>query len=211
MQKFEFVFWDFDGTLFDTYPHIASIIIKTMKSEYNLDLNMKNIEKWAKISVHYCFDKISSKFNIDNKDLQNQFSKRYMTNIESKQLPFPGAKEMIEYIYNRGGKNFIVTHRRSTSLSRLLKYNNLEHFFEKLLTYDDNFPRKPDPSAFLFLINEYNLPKKKILAIGDREIDIQTAKSIDVISCYFNPEGKTNEIADFNIKTLLELKKIINL
>lgn len=48
MQKFEFVFWDFDGTLFDTYPHIASIIIETMKSEYNLDLNVKNIENWAK-------------------------------------------------------------------------------------------------------------------------------------------------------------------
>ena len=143
MLQFKFVFWDFDGTLFDTYPHIASIIMETMKTEYNLDMNSKNLDKWYRISLDYCFDKISSKFNINKKDLRNQFSKRYMTNIESKQLPFPGAKEVIEYIHDSGGKNFIVTHRGSTSLSRLLKYYKFEHFFEKILTNEDNFPKNP--------------------------------------------------------------------
>ncbi len=211
MWKYKYIFWDFDGTLFDTYPYIASIIEEIMKIDYNIELNAKRIENWCKISMEYCFDKIFSKFNIDREDLYKQFSNRYMTKIESKQLPFPGAKDVLEYVYNNGGKNFIVTHRGPISLSVLLKYNNLEYLFEKSLTNADNFPKKPNPSSFLFLINEYKLPKERIIAIGDREIDIRTAKVINIKSCYFNPEGKTCELADFNIKDLLELKEIMNL
>jgi len=210
LWKFQYIFWDFDGTLFDTYQHIVSIIEENMKSNYNIDVNAKRIENWCKNSMEYCFEKICSKFNIDKEKLSNEFSKNYMSSIESKQPPFPGAKEVLEYVHENGGKNFIVTHRGPISLAALLKYYNLEYLFEKNLTNADNFPKKPDPSSFLFLITQFNLPKERILTIGDREIDIQTARASDIKSCYFNPEGKICELADFNIKNLLELKAIVN-
>ncbi|MFX1316658.1 MAG: HAD-IA family hydrolase [Promethearchaeota archaeon] len=211
MLKFEYFFWDFDGTLFDTYPHIVSIIREILKMEYNIDLNPISIEEWVYIGLEHCFNKIAENFNLDLNHFKNLFSKEYILDLESKQQPFPGAKDMLTYIKQKGGKNFIITHRGFTSLFRLLEYNKIENLIEENITNEDDFPRKPDPASFLFLIGKYEMQKEKLLIIGDRDMDIQAAKSINTKACYFNPSGKINELADYNIRNLIELKEIIDL
>ncbi|MFX1409693.1 MAG: HAD-IA family hydrolase [Promethearchaeota archaeon] len=211
MPMFEYFFWDFDGTLFNTYPHIVSIIKQILKTEYNIDLNPSSIGEWLYVGLEYCFNKINESFNVDLNHLKDLFSKEYMLDLESKQHPFPGAKEILKYIKKKGGKNFIITHRGLTSLSRLLGHNKIENLIEESITYEDEFPRKPDPASFLFLIDTYKIQKEKVLVIGDRDIDIQAAKSINTKACYFNPSGKINELADYNVKKLIELKEIIDL
>ncbi|MEJ2252240.1 MAG: HAD-IA family hydrolase [Candidatus Lokiarchaeota archaeon] len=94
-------------------------------------------------------------------------------------------------------------------MSKLLKYNALSNYFEEIITREDEFPKKPDPESFLYIINKYKLPKEKVLAIGDRELDIKAAHSTNIKSCFFNPKGKTHELADFNIKDLTELERIL--
>jgi len=211
MHNFKYIIWDFDGTLFNTYPHIASIITEIMKKHYNIDLNMNQVQEWSETSLKFCFDKIISDYNINKSEFQDLFSNKYMVNIESQQTPFPGAKEILKDIQKRGGKNFIVTHRGSDTLFKLLRYYNMDELFEKVITYEDGFPNKPNSASFLYLINQFQMPKEKVIAVGDRKIDIQTAHSIDIKSCFFNPRGKIYELADFNIRNLIELKEILNL
>ena len=208
---FKYIIWDFDGTLFNTYPHIASIITEIMKNHYNIDLNMNQVQEWCETSLKFCFNKIISDYNVNKLEFQDLFSKKYRVNIESQQPPFPGAKEILAYIQKNGGKNFIVTHRGSVTLFKLLRYCNMEDLFEKVITNEDGFQNKPDPASFLYLISEFQIPKDKVIAIGDRKIDIQTAHAISIKSCYFNPNGKSYGLADFNIRNLIELKEILNL
>ena len=209
IHNFNYIIWDFDGTLFDTYPHIASVIAKIMMDNYKIDLNLKEVQEWCEIGLISCFTKITSDFNISLSEFQELFNKEYWVDVELHQTPFPKAEEILQYIQEHGHKNFIITHRGIKSLSKLLRYYDMEEFFEKIITNEDRFPNKPDPAAFLYLIKNYNLPKKKIIAIGDRKIDIQAARASNISSCYFNPEGKTQELADFNITNLIELKKIL--
>ncbi|MEJ2252002.1 MAG: HAD-IA family hydrolase, partial [Candidatus Lokiarchaeota archaeon] len=105
--------------------------------------------------------------------------------------------------------NFIITHRGIRSLSKLLKYNALSNYFEEIITREDEFLKKPDPQSFLYKINKYKLSKEKVLAIGDRELDIKAAHAANIKSCFFDPKGKTHELADFNIKGLSELERIL--
>lgn len=86
----------------------------------------------------------------------------------------------------------------------------MRHLFDDIITNEDKLPKKPDPTSFLYLIGKYKIPRVNILSIGDRDIDIQTARKINIKSCYFNPNGKINHNADLNIKNLFELKKKIN-
>ena len=208
---FKYIIWDFDGTLFNTYPHIASIITEIMKNHYNIDLNMNQVQEWCETSLKFCFNKLILDYNINKIEFQDLFSNKYMVNLESQQPPFPGVKEILTYIQKRGGKNFIVTHRGSVTLFKLLHYYNMEDIFEKVITNDDGFPNKPDPASFLYIIKEFQIPTEKVIAIGDRKIDVQTAHVIDIKSCYFNPKGKFYELADFNIRNLIKLKEILNL
>jgi phosphoglycolate phosphatase-like HAD superfamily hydrolase len=85
----------------------------------------------------------------------------------------------------------------------------MEEYFDTIITNEDGFPNKPNPASFLHVIKECKVPIEKVIAIGDRDIDIQAAHAINVKSCYFNPNGKIHELADFNIKALIELKKIL--
>jgi len=209
MHNFKYIIWDFDGTLFNTYPHIASVIVEIMKNNYKIDLNLKEVQGWCEIGLKFCFNKITSDFKISLSEFQDLFNKEYGVNIESQQTPFPRAEEILKYIQKNGGKNFIVTHRGIKTLSKLLSYYIMEKYFEKIITYEDGFPNKPDPASFLYVINGNKLPREKVISIGDREIDIQTARAINIKSCFFNPEGKIQELADFNIKNLIELKKIL--
>ena len=59
------------------------------------------------------------------------------------------------------------------------------------------------------MINFFEIPKKEVIAIGDRAIDIQTASKIGIKACYFKLDGTTNDLADYNIKSLLELRNIL--
>jgi len=211
MHNFKYIIWDFDGTLFNTYPHLASVITEIMKIKFNIDLNMNQVQEWCETSLKFCFGKLISDYNINKSEFQDLFSKKYFVNLESQQSPFPGAKEILTYIQKSGGKNFIVTHRGSFTLFKLLHHYNMEDLFEKVITNEDGFLKKPDPASFLYLINEFQIPKENVIAVGDRKIDIQTALVINIKSCYFNPNGKIYELADFNIKNLIELKEILNL
>ena len=210
MKNIEYLIWDFDGTLFNTYPSIASTIVKLIKRIYKKDLNFNKIKDLCQVSLYFCFDQISKDLNIDREKLQQEFAREYSNTKESEEPPFSGAIEILKFIKNKGGKNFIVSHRGKNGLFKLLKYYKMRHFFDDIITNEDKLPKKPDPTSFLYLIEKYKIPRVNILSIGDRDIDIQTARKINIKSCYFNPNGKINHIADLNIKNLFELKKKIN-
>jgi HAD superfamily hydrolase (TIGR01549 family) len=209
MLRFKHVIWDFDGTLFDTYPHIALVIKEILIESYNIDIDVNQIKAWCEISLNYCFEKLATDFKIDKLNLQELFSSHYVADIESRQPPFPGAVEMVQFVYNNEGNNYIITHRGPISLHKLLEYNEIKKYFKKIITNEDGFPNKPDPTSFLYLINFFEIPKKEVIAIGDRAIDIQTASKIGIKACYFKLDGTTNDLADYNIKSLLELRNIL--
>ena len=82
----------------------------------------------------------------------------------------------------------------------------MRHLFEDIITHEHGYPKKPNPTSFLYLIDKYKIPRENILSIGDRDIDIQAARKININSCYFDPNGKINHLADLNIRSFFELK-----
>ena len=82
-------------------------------------------------------------------------------------------------------------------------------YFTKLIAGDNGYPRKPDPTTFLYLLNEYNLVKNEVMAVGDRDLDIQAAKNAGIKSCYFNPDRETHPDADFQVHQLFEIEKYL--
>lgn len=210
MKNLEYFIWDFDGTLFNTYPAIVLTLVNLIKKIYNKDLNFKNVKELCQDSLYSCFNQISKELKIDREKLQQEFAREYSNTKESEEPPFSGAIEILKFIRNKGGKNFIVTHRGKKNLYKLLKYYKMRHLFEDIITHEHGYPKKPNPTSFLYLIEKYKIPRENLLSIGDRDIDIQAARKININSCYFNPNGKINHLADLNIKSLFELKKKIN-
>lgn len=206
----KYVFWDFDGTLFNTYPAIALTYLEVLQKDYQTTFDYQQILKWTRKGLDFCASQLGEALGIDKAELKERFERRYLQGPTLEELPFPGAKEVCEYVNSIGGANFIVTHRGSYTLNKLLKKHKMDMLFKELVSADNNFPRKPDPASFEYLLSKYRLGRNQVIAVGDRELDIEAALLAGIKSCFFSMEGKIYPKADYQVKDLLELKKIIS-
>lgn len=205
---FRDIIWDFDGTLFDTYPEITRAFIDVLKKGYSIEYNYEKASFLAKTSITFCIESLADEFNIDKEEFSEKFSQRYFGELTFEDKPFEGVEKILNYVAKIGG-NFLITHRGFESLNEFLSRNDFNKYFIEIVTSDANFPLKPDPSSFNYIIDKYKLRKEETLGVGDRIQDIEAALRAGIKACFFDPEGKKLEEATYNISRITDLLKII--
>ncbi len=203
------IIWDFDGTLFDTYPAIVQAILDVLEEKYAIKYDADRVLDMVKKTIDYCIDQISREHKLDKENIRKDIRHQYYEVSAIEEKPFPGVKEVCHCVFENG-YNLLVTHREYSSLTRMLEKYNLVSFFHEIISSDDEYPLKPDPTSFNFLINKYNLVKSETLGIGDRVLDIEAAHAAGIPSCYFNPDSKALKLATFNIHQIDELFTMLN-
>lgn len=205
--KYTEILWDFDGTLFNTYPGMVNSF-RLALLDSGVEAEPKEILELMKVSA-----KDAAKYYHERYGLQENFMEKYQAydrNVKPESaIPFPYAKEICERIVQAGGRNFIVTHRGGTT-EKFLKYHGMLDLFTEVVTKHNGFKRKPDPEAFLYLIDKYHITKDAALIVGDREYEVLASKEAGVKSCLYN----TNEVStilapDYNINSLMELENLV--
>ena len=192
-------FWDFDGTLFDTYPAISRACVEVL-SRFGVRLSPEEALRDTQISWGYALDLYRQRYQLDDSiiamvhDLRRQLE-------EEMARPFPGAREALEGVLNRGGKHYLYTHRDNSALFFLRRFD-LYDCFTDFVTSEHGFPRKPRPDALLYLMERHGIPLENAVMIGDREIDLMSGKNAGCFSCWFGEEEKRPSCADFSISRL---------
>jgi HAD superfamily hydrolase (TIGR01549 family) len=205
---FRNLIWDFDGTLFDTYPEITRAFIDALKKDYGIEYDYKVAFSLAKASIGFCIESLADEFNIDREEFSEKYKERYFGELTFQDKPFEGAKEVLEYVSQKG-ENFLITHRGSASLNEFLTRNDFNKYFVEIVSADANFPLKPDPTSFNYIINKYKLKKEETLGVGDRILDIEAARNAGIKSCFFDPGGSKIGVATYNTNKMKDLLKIL--
>jgi phosphoglycolate phosphatase-like HAD superfamily hydrolase len=183
--------WDVDGTLFDTYPAIARSF-QSAARDLGAPATYDEVMRLALVSVDHCVTTLSSTYALPADRLEELFEQYYRTITPEDQPPFVGVAAVCEHIRSRGGLNLIVTHRRRAGLDRLLATHRLTAYFTGSISNDDAYPRKPDPAAFLALIEKHQLPRNITLGIGDRDIDVLAAQAAGLRAAFFGTNPGTS-------------------
>ena len=84
----------------------------------------------------------------------------------------------------------------------------MEDLFAGCITSDDDFPRKPDPAAFLAALEQYNLVKQETITVGDRAIDIQAGQAAGLFSVLYGSKPENIE-PDLVIQEYSDLFQLI--
>jgi len=205
---FRNLIWDFDGTIFDTYPEITRAFIDVLKKDYGIEYNYEQAYSLAKKSIRFCIESLADEFNIDREEFSGNYKKRYFGELTYEGKPFEDVEEVLKYVSNKGG-NFLITHRDYESLNEFLIRNDFKKYFIEIVSSDANFPLKPDPSSFNYIIDKYKSKKEETLGVGDRILDIEAANSAGIKSCFFDSRGSKIGIADYNISKMKDLLKIL--
>jgi HAD superfamily hydrolase (TIGR01549 family) len=175
------ILWDFDGTLFDTYPALVEGFVKLSER----DLDKAEVLKWLKIDSLTAF----KHYGIDEskrpayKDIDKRYSKEFST-------PF----EHLETVLSAADHNIIVTHRDRESTLYLLEKYSLEKYFTEIVSVEEQgFNRKPHTASYEYVLKKYNID----LVVGDRELDLLPARKLGIKTVAFqNPDIEADHHLD---------------
>jgi HAD superfamily hydrolase (TIGR01549 family) len=207
LELYKHIIWDFDGTLFDTYPVMGSIF-KDVLEEEGIVESLDEILKHMKVSMSCALQYYEKKYHINDTfvDKYNKQRKDMEVNLSK---PFTGIEEICRYIHNSGKNNYLYTHRGESAII-LLKNYGLYDYFTDFITSQHGFERKPSPNAINYLVDKYNIIHNEAIMIGDRDLDILAAKNAGIHACYFTDSSEKSNIADFTIDSFQQLYSIIS-
>ncbi|MFU0800320.1 MAG: HAD-IA family hydrolase [Xylanivirga thermophila] len=206
-MMFTDIIWDFDGTLFDTYPPMTEAFYKALK-EYGIEEDKEEILRKLKISVGNAADFFRDKYEL-GEELVSRFW-FYEKNMDKHSIHlFQDVKEVCSRIKATGRKNYIYTHRGDSTFE-YLNINGMDDLFDVIVTKSQGLRGKPHGDGFIYIIEKYDLDRKNVLCIGDRDIDILAAKDAQVSSCFFISNGCEGTVeADFKIYKMEQLLEIL--
>lgn len=185
-MKFTDFFWDFDGTLFDTYPRINRAIQNALR-EMGRDVPMDTVAFLSKVTLQYALETLCP-------DRAEEALRRYDAFAQAEPgfpRPYPGVIRVLESVCAAGGRNYLYTHRGESSLDALRHYG-MERYFTDCMTAEiareHGFPRKPAPDALLYLMKKHGLDPARCVMLGDRDIDLDSGKNAGMACALFDPE-----------------------
>lgn len=195
--------WDFDGMLFDSYPHITSAFLKAL-SQFGKQADYDE----AKALLEITFSTAYKHYNVSDEEKEAFHEYEHDYSLEPPALPFKNTYKVLEELFSNGKKHFLYTHRdRETSQHYLEEYGMLK-FFTGFVDLSMNFPLKPAPDAVNWICETYNLDKSETVMIGDREIDVLSGKNAGTYGCLFSKKENVESAADYIIKDISEILKI---
>lgn len=201
------VIWDFDGTLFDTYPSMTSAMISAL-SMRGLSASEDEVYPLLKITTGHAKRFFKDKYGLGD-DFDEDFA-RIRREIEvGMSFPYPGVVELLRDIVAAGGYSYICTHR-SLSTYKFLEHHGLTGLFRGCVTADDGFALKPAPDSVEFLLDKYGIDPAEAIMVGDRELDVKAGQNAGICGCaYSDGSGAPIPCADVTARDMNELRGIL--
>ncbi len=185
MRRLAHFIWDFDGTLFDTYP----IIIQNLRgalAAFGRDADPADAMRRMLDTILAARDHYADSFGIPREALAHEYGLRHRE--ATRQLaapPMPGVEAVLRRICATGRHTYIFTHRAQAETEAYLhKYGLSELFCEIVAPQSPCFAAKPAPDAVLYLKEKYRMAEGSAVMLGDREIDLGSGRAAGIATAH---------------------------
>ena len=181
IKKYDTVLFDLDGTLLNTlsdltngvnyaldhfgYPHRSEAEIRVFIGDGIYKLLERSMPDGSdEAAVNYAVKLFREHYNKHQTDFT---------------VPYEGMTELLDCLVKLGINTAVVSNKRDENVKALAK-----HFFPCNIMFAagniDFSKRKPDPYLINKTIEHFKSDKRRVLYIGDTEIDINAAKNAKI-------------------------------
>lgn len=204
---FQYYIWDFDGTLFNSYPHMARSFQRAL-AELDIEETTDEIMVYMKDSVTACIEHFLKKYNVEA-NLRQLYKKYERGGDDASVKPYPHLEDVLRRIVGRGGQNFVYTHRGKDALDYIAAFG-MDSLFSDAITSENKFAHKPAPDAINHLVQKHGMDRKAVIMIGDRDIDVISGWNAGVSACLFDPDNYfPNFKVEYRVKSMPELMETL--
>lgn len=228
-NKIKLIIFDLDNTICDTIgaiPKSMSVCFKFLKNFYpniSFDLFIQREESVfnrlaveQKIPVysiraiywHEIFKELNIPINpILIKDLILLYSDQLAKNVEL----FDGITELLDYLKGEKFKMTILSNGDYITKAHMLQYLNILHYFDLVVSSDMILSEKPNPNAFKYVLNHFNIDPQHAIMIGDEiKNDIEGSLQVGIQPIYAKWSHKNlyKDTSQLNSKVIVCTKPI---
>jgi phosphoglycolate phosphatase len=171
------IIFDMDGTLVDSSTTIVNAI-NYVRSKLNLEPLSKSIilEKVndPELNPALFFYEVEE----FTPQQEEWFSEYYTHNHEKELELYPGIKNLLQALKEKGFFLAIATNAYRSSTLQSLTHLNIVDYFSSIACYDDVGRGKPAPDMLEKNLKDLKLEVKDAIFVGDSERDLMAAKTL---------------------------------
>ncbi len=206
-MKYTDIAWDFDGTLFDSYPNCVRAFGEMLKS-FGYEETEEAMKEKMIVTLRNAMSFFSEKYGLEVQEMRRRYKE-----IEGFRpdlvRPYPEVPEILRKIKESGRRNHLYTNRNHDAIRYLDAYH-LTEYFDGLITSEEQEKMKPDPSGIFLLKERYQIEPGKLLMIGDRVLDMVPVKPAGFDGCFYNTSHlPVPECADMTLDSLENLMEYL--
>lgn len=203
--------WDFDGTLFDSYPIIIGNVRSALQ-EYGHDCDPTEAMGLMLQNITVAHNYYADKFGIDRAEFVATYTRFHQAvNPQLLAKPMADIEKVLSYICQTGRKNYIFTHRQSATTAQYLQKYGLDSYFQEIIGPDSPpFAYKPAPDAILYLMDKYSMTAENAVMVGDRDCDLGSARNAGIGTVHYVCAAVPEELScNWKVESYAQMLKIL--
>ncbi len=194
------IFWDFDGTLMDSYPAMVRAFIAGA-AEFGIGITPERTLTLMKNCLTHCCEVVGEENGVAPAELVHAFRRHEAEELRRGLPLMPGIEQALRTLHDLGVKHYVATHR-DLVCRELLEQANVLPLFDGFVTGEDRLPRKPAPDMLHHLIRTHGLDPAECLMVGDRPLDTESGRNAGVLSALIDPEGRfPDAVCDVHVQS----------
>ena len=208
MKPVRHLFWDFDGTLYDSYPNVTHAFLCTLDElGCSALVTPREALSLLKVSEFSAAQHCAGMAGMDAARVMEVFARYHAR--ESAFAPYAGLGECLRTLHAAGVRHYLYTHRDRRAVEQL-EQDGLWSLFSDGVTSEDGFPHKPAPDALRCLLARNAIDPTEAAMVGDRDIDIEAGNNAGIRGVLFDPDGFYPGLrADLRAGSMAELTRLL--
>ena len=189
-MKIRHFIWDFDGMLFDTYPHTVAAFCECCR-RWEIPCDPAEVYALFRVNIRQGF----LRYGLNEAQAAEFYETENDLSFPPFAAPYKKIPQILRAVTEAGGKNYLYTHRDRMAWTYLEK-EGLAGLFSGGVTGEDGFPLKPAPDALEHILRTYGIPKQNAMMLGDRDIDILAGQNAGLFTLLYDDENRYGALGE---------------
>ncbi len=178
MKNYDGVIFDLDGTLLNTLEDLMDSVNYGVKAHHMPERSLEEIRCFVGNGVERLIELAvpEGTGDLEREKVFAQFKAHYNIHCNDKTGLYPGVEELLARLKEEGFAMAIVSNKLQEGVDALNK-QYFDRYVETAIGAREGIRKKPAPDTVMEALRILDLPKERVVYVGDSEVDIATAQN----------------------------------